>query len=160
LHDKPSRSRVKNKIKPGQKVRAAGILLMSVGQQPPQFLLMRHSDRWDLPKGHCEQGESFRDAALRETEEETGISPQTISLDPGFSFELSYPVTYRSGGNHTLEKQVRYFLGYVRQKPKLTLTEHESAKWFDWNPPHRIQLQTIDPLLAAVSEYLKNKEFG
>jgi 8-oxo-dGTP pyrophosphatase MutT (NUDIX family) len=149
---------VNAKKKPGQRVRAAGILLISVKEQPPQFLLMRHSNRWDLPKGHCEEGESFRETALRETEEETGISPKTISLDPNFSFDLVYPVTYRRWGNQTFEKQVRYFLGYVREKPTLKPTEHESTRWFDWHPPHQIQLQTIDPLLAAVAEYFKNKK--
>ena len=45
-------------------VRAAGILLMT-RCKPQQFLLMRHSNRWDLPKGHCEPGESYVETALR-----------------------------------------------------------------------------------------------
>lgn len=32
-----------------------------------------HSPRWDIPKGIAEPGESFRAAALRELEEETGL---------------------------------------------------------------------------------------
>ncbi len=145
------------KKKPGQRVKAAGILLMTTAERPPQFLLMRHPNRWDLPKGHCEEGETFRQTALRETEEETGIAAGSISLDPGFCFDLVYPVTYKRWGDTTFEKQVRYFLGYVPEKLNPTVTEHESAKWFDWNPPHHIQTQTIDPLLAAVAEHLADK---
>jgi 8-oxo-dGTP pyrophosphatase MutT (NUDIX family) len=149
-----------DKPHPARRVRAAGILLMATGEHPPQFLLMRHHDRWDLPKGHCKEGETFRQAALRETEEETGIAPDTISLDPSFSFELAYPVTYAHLGNETFEKQVRYFLGYVKTKTRLRLTEHESAQWLAWDPPHKIQAQTIDPLLAAVAEHLREQKIS
>ena len=121
-----------------------------------EFLLMRHPTRWDLPKGHCEEGESFISAALRETEEETGISRQLISLDANFKFDLRYPVTYKKTGDQVFQKHVRYFLGHLKSKPSLKLTEHESAQWFDWNPPHQIQKQTIDPLLASVHQHLQS----
>jgi bis(5'-nucleosidyl)-tetraphosphatase len=134
-------------------IRAAGFLLMM--RRDNEFLLMRHPDRWDLPKGHCEEGESFLETALRETEEETGIPAAEISVDSEFIFELTYPVTYKRWGNRTLEKQVRYFLGYLDSKPRLQLTEHQSAEWFPWQPPHTIQQQTIDPLLAAVADHIR-----
>jgi len=118
-----------------------------------EFLLLRHSDRWDLPKGHCEDGESFRHAALRETEEETGIPADEIQLDDQFVFEITYPVTYGATGDQLFMKQVRFYLGFLSGKPDVHLTEHEGAKWFTWNPPHRIQSETIDPLLAAVAEH-------
>lgn len=142
----------------GKRVRAAGILLITTEADRPQFLLMRHRDRWDLPKGHCEPGETFLQTALRETEEETGIAPELITIDEGFSFQLVYPVTYQRSGNQTFEKQVRYFLGFIETHPPLKISEHESAAWFDWDPPHQIQEQTIDPLLAAVAEHLKGRE--
>lgn len=141
------------KKQPGEVVRAAGILLIHSADEPQEFLLMRHPHRWDLPKGHCEAGESWIEKALRETTEETGIDRRHITLDPEFSFDLCYPVTYRRYGNQRFDKQVRYFIGYLNEKPSLTLTEHESASWFGWHPPHRIQAQTIDPVLAAAEKH-------
>ena len=141
------------KRKPQAVVRAGGILLMTRGPNP-QFLLMRHADRWDLPKGHCEPGESFAQTALRETQEETGIEPSEIELDPEFHFDLTYPVRYKRCGDQVFTKTVRYFLGFLNGRPTLTLSEHDSAQWFDWDPPQQIQTQTIDPLLAAVAEHL------
>lgn len=142
---------------PGQPVQAAGIFLMTDRDAMPHFLLMRHRDRWDLPKGHLEPGETFRDAALRETEEETGIVASSIRLDPQFCFRLDYPVTYRSHPNVTFDKTVQYFLGRVVDPPPIVLTEHESATWFPWTPPHQpIQSETIDGLIAAIEHHLKS----
>lgn len=142
------------KKRPGERVKAAGILVMTTDAEFRQFLLMRHRNRWDLPKGHCEKGESFRETALRETAEETGIAPTSIEIDEAFSFDLVYPVTYKRWGDLVFEKQVRYFLGFIEKKPKLKITEHESAEWFQWSPPHQIQSQAVDPLLAAVAQHL------
>jgi len=41
-------------------------------------LMIYRNGRWDLPKGHHEQGESIEQCALREVEEETGIRPDAI----------------------------------------------------------------------------------
>jgi 8-oxo-dGTP pyrophosphatase MutT (NUDIX family) len=145
---------------PHQVVKAAGILLICTATEPPEFLLMRHPRRWDLPKGHCELGESFQQTALRETEEETGIAATLISVDETFHFDLQYQVTYKRWGDQRIQKQVRYFLGYLRTKPVLKLTEHDSAHWFPWQPPHRIQSETIDPLLAAVAHHVNGNPRG
>lgn len=134
-------------------IRAAGVLLLT-RDEPREFLLMRHPDRWDLPKGHCEPGETFRETALRELQEETGIDRRLLELDEEFVFELEYPVHY-PGQPRPVAKRVRYFLGTVAGKPTLQLTEHSGYEWFRWDPPHQIQSQTIDPLLNAVAVKLK-----
>ncbi|HBJ33472.1 MAG TPA: DNA mismatch repair protein MutT [Planctomycetaceae bacterium] len=141
------------------KVAAAGILLFS-SDSPRRFLLMRHPDRWDLPKGHAEPDETLRQTALRETEEETGIEKSQIVLDRDFSFSQTYPVTYRDHGNQIFEKTVTYFLGFVDRQWPISCSEHAGYQWFDWSPPHAIQTQTIDPLLAAVAEHLSRFEQG
>ena len=38
-----------------------------------EFLLIRRSGLWDLPKGHQEPGEPIEETAVREVEEETGL---------------------------------------------------------------------------------------
>ncbi len=51
-------------------VRAAGGI---VTRDDGKMLLIKRNDRWDLPKGKVEVGETLLQAALREVEEETGI---------------------------------------------------------------------------------------
>lgn len=43
-----------------------------------EFLLIFRRNRWDLPKGKVEKGEELEVAALREVEEETGISELSV----------------------------------------------------------------------------------
>ncbi|MEM6473051.1 MAG: NUDIX domain-containing protein [Planctomycetota bacterium] len=138
--------------------RAAGLLIFAKATR--QFLLMRHRDRWDLPKGHSEPGETDTETAFRETEEETGISAGDIVMDQEFRYELKYPVRYKRFDGEIFEKTVVYFLGEIEHVVAPVLTEHESFKWFDWSPPHQIQEQTIDPLLHAVQDHWDLEERG
>ncbi len=91
-------------------VEAAGMLIFAL-EQPPKFLLMRHKNRWDLPKGHAEPNETLIETALRETQEETGINSESLQIDNEFRFEIEYPVHYRAGGPRL--KRVTYFIGYL-----------------------------------------------
>jgi 8-oxo-dGTP diphosphatase len=94
--------------------------LLKRGEQDPDItagggvLLRRDGDRrtrvavihrpkymdWSLPKGKLEKGESFREAALREVEEETGYRSRELG-------ELS-SVSYRDRKGRS--KLVRYWL--------------------------------------------------
>lgn len=134
---------------------AAGVLLMT-REEPRQFLLMRHPGRWDLPKGHAEPGESPEQTALREMAEETGLDPSDVQLDPDFRFLIEYPVRYPGDDAERL-KRVHYFLAWMDQPLNIRCTEHDEARWFDWEPPHEIQSKTIDPLLAKVAEFLESQ---
>ncbi len=127
-------------------VEAAGMLLLAL-ETPPKFLLMRHRDRWDLPKGHAEEGEENLTTALRETEEETGIPSAAIAIDPDFSFVSEYLVTYRNRGECL--KRVTFFLGYLPTVLPIVITEHESSQWWSWPQEESLQVKTIDPLLKA-----------
>lgn len=55
--------------------RSAGGVVYRVRHGRPVFLLIRDSYRnWGFPKGHLEKGEAADRAALREVEEETGLT--------------------------------------------------------------------------------------
>lgn len=137
----------------GNPVIAAGVLLMT-REKPHQFLLMKHPDRWDLPKGHADPGETPRQTAIRELCEETGLTPSQVHLDERFEFRIEYPVHYPQEPKPRL-KRVFYFLGWIPHATEIHCTEHPASHWVVWNPPHKIQEQTIDPLLAVVDQFLR-----
>lgn len=138
---------------PTRVLKSCGVLVVR-GDPPQAFLLMQHPSRWDLPKGHVDPGESEVECALRELSEETGITADDIELDTAFRFTLQYPVVSKRTAGERWLKTLVVFLGRLIRDVEIVPTEHESYAWFDWRPPHRIQEQTIDPLLNSVEEYL------
>ena len=134
------------------KIKACGFLIVR-DDPSPSFLLMRHPDRWDLPKGHVDPGETNFQCALRELHEETGITESDIEIDVDFKFKHKYTVTSNRSGNVPKKKKLVIFLGKLIRPVNIKLTEHDSYEWFDWNPPHLIQKKTIDPLLAHFAQH-------
>ena len=58
-------------------VRAAGGVVWRPSEDGPSRIVVVHRPRyddWSLPKGKCDEGESYADCALREVEEETGFT--------------------------------------------------------------------------------------
>ncbi len=134
---------------------ASGFLVFRKQADSLEFLLMRHANRWDLPKGRLDFGESKKQAAIRELEEETGITPDEIWIDPDFVYENQYWVTYTKQVKPKL-KELSIFLAFLKSDRDLVLTEHTGYEWMTWAPPHAIQNQTIDPLLAKVASHLQS----
>ena len=136
-------------------LKSCGVLVFRRRGDRCEFLLLRHADRWDLPKGHVDAGEGDVACALREMEEETGIRADWVELDRDFRFELHYRVRTRRG--READKTLVVFLGRLaRPDADVTVTEHIGHAWFAWSPPHRIQAQTIDPLLEAVAAHVSD----
>ena len=132
--------------------KSCGFLILR-GEPVREFLLMRHADRWDLPKGHVDAGETEMQCALRELWEETGLKADDIDPLPDFRFTLEYPVKNKRTGQID-DKTLVVFLARLHRDAEINPTEHPGYQWFGWPPPHRIQEKTIDPLLAEVAKFL------
>ncbi len=135
-----------------EEVKSCGVVVFRASPVE-SFLLMEHPHRLDLPKGHVEDGETELECALRELYEETGIQAADVEIDPKFRFTIQYPVRLRRRGGQIVEKTVVFFLARLLHPVDIKTTEHEGHRWVTWNPPHQIQIQTVDPLLAAIADY-------
>jgi hypothetical protein len=77
-------------------VEAAGGVVFNPANE---ILLIFRNGKWDLPKGKIEKGEAAAEAAIREVEEECGISSPTIVMPLSPSYH-----SYFLGGNRVLKK--------------------------------------------------------
>lgn len=152
LADPMAKDHLSNDAEPT--VFAAGYLVFRKSQRL-EFLLMKHPDRWDLPKGHFDEGETSIEASKRELWEETGIPSDAIWTDPVFRFVHRYWVAKRKNPQEKSLKELTIYLGALLRPIELVCTEHPDFKWWDWDPPHAIVSQTIDPLLASVATHFQ-----
>ena len=102
--------------------KSCGVLAYrTVGKQREYLLVYEQfSQRWSLPKGHMEVGETEQQTALRELWEETGL---TARLEPGKTAFLEYPISPVS------RKQVVLFTGAVSGVPHARDKEIEGFLW-------------------------------
>jgi 8-oxo-dGTP pyrophosphatase MutT (NUDIX family) len=89
------------------------------------FLILHNAaGHWDFAKGKLEAGETTRDAALRETKEETGLD---VTLSEGFEQMISYFYKDRTG--QLISKTVVFFVGEAFSQDVLLSREHLYFKW-------------------------------
>lgn len=112
-------------------------------------LLLVDGERLDLPKGRIKRGESKMECAMRELEEETGISRDHVRVIDGFRFET----TYHPKGNG--KKTVLLFAAEVEGPCAVTTPDHDDYVWMPWRPPHELfEFPTIHNALLAWDHYL------
>lgn len=85
--------------------------------------------RWQLPKGHIEKGETSEQAALREVQEETGVTGRVVAPLPGVEY------WFVEKGSRRVHKRVDYFLlSYVSgDAADFDVQEVSGAEWFSWD---------------------------
>ena len=84
--------------------------------------------RWQLPKGHVEPGESAEQAAVREVREETGVGGRPVASLPTIEYWFVQ-------AGQRVHKQVDYYLlGYeTGSETDFDPSEVSSAEWFLWD---------------------------
>ena len=103
---------------------AGGIVENNDGKR----LLMVRNGRCDLPKGKVEEGETLAEAALRETNEETGLS----DLQMGHLLLKTYHIYTLYGGWHF--KQTSWFAMRLLKDHTLVPQLEEGITSLEWLP--------------------------
>jgi 8-oxo-dGTP pyrophosphatase MutT (NUDIX family) len=123
---------------------SCGVVIVSLVNRKPRFLLLRAYRNWDFPKGLVEAGEEPINAAIREVREETALDD--ISFDWG--------LVYMDTGPYNRGKISRYYIARSKEthitlpvNPDLGVPEHHEARWFDYEKALGMVTQRLVPVV-------------
>lgn len=130
--------------------KSAGIILFR--GSPPQFLLLHYpAGHWDFAKGKLEPGETELQAALRELQEETGITH--VQVLPDFKETIQY--YFRKEGE-TVRKTVVDFLAETAEKDVQISAEHIGYVWLPYKAAlERLTFKNAKQELEKAMQFLR-----
>lgn len=122
-----------------------GIVQNSAGD----YLFIKRLGFWDLPKGKLDKGESKEAAALREVEEECGITGLSITSPAGQTYH-----TYEHKGNEVLKVTHWYYMqtnfaGELIPQAEEDITE---ARWMN---KEEVKAVVLPNTYASIAELVK-----
>ena len=124
-----------------------------------EILLLKYSandtqgegGHWDFPKGHIETNETEIMTALRELEEETGIS--NVEIIDGFRHSISYNFLHNS---ESISKEVIFFLATTIEKKVFLSHEHIDYAWLGFKDAiSKLTYDNARETLRKAYSYLK-----
>jgi 8-oxo-dGTP pyrophosphatase MutT (NUDIX family) len=110
-------------------VAAGGVVTNAKGK----VLFIYRNDKWDLPKGKLEKGESIEDCAVREVMEETGVKDLRVENFLRTTYHI-----YKDSGTYTL-KEVHWYAMRTEYKGKLKGEKKEGIEKVKWKGPKKIK---------------------
>jgi len=107
---------------------SSGIVLFRKENDKILFLLLHYpSGHCDFVKGKMEEGETPHETAIRETQEETGITD--VEFLDNFEEWIQYNFQYQG---ELVQKKVVFFLGETKTKDITISHEHLNFTWMDY----------------------------
>lgn len=133
---------------------SAGIVVYYQNDSVREYLLLHYvAGHWDFAKGKLEAGENNMQAALRELQEETGITNVTIHD----GFEESFAYIFHDFRARPIEKTVTFFVGQAYDKKVVALSkEHQGYIWLPYEEAvTRLTYANAREVLIDANEFLK-----
>ena len=121
------------------------------------YLLLRYAaGHWDFAKGHIEAGENKQQAALRELEEEAGISATLVA-----DFEYSFSYVFEHTTGDIRKKTVYFFIGCASSTDVRLSHEHTDFAWLSYSDAlARLTYENARVLLRHVEQEMQQCKFA
>jgi 8-oxo-dGTP pyrophosphatase MutT (NUDIX family) len=125
---------------------AGGMVWNAAGE----VLMIFRQNRWDLPKGHREAGESLEETALREVAEECGLH----------DLQLHRPITdtyhlYYDNGRWCMKSTRWFTMYYYGSAPPIPQTV-EGITRAEWIPVHALSALLTDVYASICEVFMKS----
>lgn len=139
-----------------RQVQSAGIIVYQTHNKVISYLLLQYGHgHWDFVKGKIESGENKKEAALRELQEETGIT--AITIDPDFLTSFSYVYTEVDG--IVTQKTVYFFVGSTPETQITLSHEHRDYAWLPFEKAlKQLTFENAQEVLRAADKFITNKK--
>lgn len=113
------------------------------------LLAIYRLDKWDLPKGKVEKGETIPVAAIREVEEECGISGVQIQHELNSTYH-----TYWMNDKFILKRTYWYKMSYSGSEQLVPQTEEDiqDVRWLSPDSLHQFRSNTYASILEVINE--------
>ena len=131
---------------------SAGAVVFRKERDNTYYLLLHYKlGHWDFPKGNIEKGESSKETAKREIEEETGI--KEINFIPGFKENIKY---FYQREKENIFKTVVFFLIETKTKEIKLSFEHIGFEWLCFDEAvQQVTFKNAKQILKKANEFLK-----
>jgi bis(5'-nucleosidyl)-tetraphosphatase len=132
---------------------SAGAVVLRAAEEEWRYLLLRVFRTWDFPKGGVEAGELPLQAAIREVEEETGLT----------TLDFRWGEVYRETAPYSGGKVARYYVAFSPDgaavslpiNPELGRPEHHEFRWVSHAEAKRLLPERLQPVLQWVHELVE-----
>ncbi len=129
-------------------VQAAGGLVQN---DSGDILMIFRRGKWDLPKGKLDDGETLKECAIREVQEETGLKNLVLKRHLLTTYH-----TYYESGEHILKESYWYLMHADKQESLVPQTEEDILQ-IEWVPASALhgKLENTFPSVMDVIQMVK-----
>jgi bis(5'-nucleosidyl)-tetraphosphatase len=135
--------------------KSCGVVVFRRNGETEYLLLHYESGHWDYAKGQVEAGESEGETAVRELQEETGLTAHFVD---GFREEINY--VYQWQGK-TVYKTVVFFLAEAKSGEVKLSYEHKGYTWLSYEKAMaQLTFDNAKNLLKKAHKFLQGQKIS